>query len=127
MLATVSAAVGQSVNVTIKRGGLRPLLYLILKVRSGKTKSPTIRTVVTHSTEIDRRLRQASLKARQEWEAVKKAHDRDPKMMTSDSRVMSFTMKRALGRFFAGAGLFLGSLSCAFFTASHSWRAFSDA
>jgi hypothetical protein len=80
MLATAGAAVGQSMNIKIKRGWTEaPLLYLILVARPGKTKTPAIRTVVKPLTEIDRRLRQESLAARQVWEAAKKAHEKKPR------------------------------------------------
>jgi hypothetical protein len=79
MLAVAGAAIGQSVNLSLSRTWAEPpLLYLILVGRPGTAKSPTIKTVVRPLGLIDRRLRQESAKAREDWLARKKAHEKDP-------------------------------------------------
>jgi hypothetical protein len=79
MLVTAGAAIGQSVNIRVKRGWNEPpLLYGILVAQPGKTKSPVVRAVVKPRTEIDRRLREESALAREKWKEAKKAHDKDP-------------------------------------------------
>ena len=61
MLVTAGAAIGQSVNIRVKRGwNEAPLLFGILVAPPGKTKSPVIRAVVKPLAEIDRRLREES-------------------------------------------------------------------
>jgi hypothetical protein len=80
MLTVAGAAVGQSVNVTVKRGWHEaPLLNAILVARPGKAKSPAIGAVVGPLAEIDRRLRKESKEARESWDEAKKAHAEDPK------------------------------------------------
>jgi hypothetical protein len=79
MLVTAGAAIGQSVNIRVKRGwNEAPLLFGILVAQPGKTKSPVIRSVVKPLAEIDRRLREESALALEQWKVAKKAHDKDP-------------------------------------------------
>ena len=79
MLVTAGAAIGQSVNIRVKRGwNEAPLLFGILVAQPGKTKSPVIRAVVKPLAEIDRRLREESALALEQWKVAKKAHDKDP-------------------------------------------------
>jgi hypothetical protein len=80
MLAVAGAAMGQSVNIAVNRKWTEaPLLFMILVGRPGRAKSPVIRLVVRPLAEIDRRLRQESLKAREAWEKAKKDYEKDPK------------------------------------------------
>jgi hypothetical protein len=78
MLVVAGAAIGQSVNIKVKRDWTEaPLLFVIIVAPPGKTKSPVVRAVAKPLTEIDRRLRVESAKASQEWIDRKKAHDKD--------------------------------------------------
>ncbi len=78
MLAVAGAAIGQSFNIRIKRDWTEaPLLFVVLVALPGKTKSPVVRAVVKPLTEIDRRLREESAKAREAWTERKRAHDKD--------------------------------------------------
>jgi hypothetical protein len=79
MLATASAAIGQAINLTVKRTWREaPLLYLLIVAEPGKTKSPIIKLVVKPLTKIDMRLRKEATEARQHWEEAKKAYGKDP-------------------------------------------------
>ena len=74
MLVVAGAAIGQSINVKVKRDWTEPpLLLLVLVAPPGRTKSPVIRTVVNPLTQIDRRLRDEFKKAYQAWLARSKA------------------------------------------------------
>jgi hypothetical protein len=78
MLVAAGAAIGQSVNLRVKRTWLQaPLLYGILVAPPGKMKSPVISRVVAPLRDIDHRLRTESEEARKQWEEDKKA-DKDP-------------------------------------------------
>jgi hypothetical protein len=77
MLAVAGAAIGQSINIKLKRGWFETaLLYIILVARPGKTKTPPSRAVAAPLSEIDKRLRKESDEKRQEWLEKKKAHDK---------------------------------------------------
>ena len=79
MLVTAGAAIGQSLNIRVKREwNESPLLFGIIVAQPGKTKSPVVRAVVKPLTEIDRRLREESRSAREQWGEAKKAHDKKP-------------------------------------------------
>ena len=66
MLTVAGAAIGQSVNIAVKRDWAEaPLLFMILVAPPGSTKTPVIHAVVKPLTEIDRRLRD---QARLRWE-----------------------------------------------------------
>jgi len=79
MLVTTGAAIGQSLNILVKKGWPEsPLLFGIIVAQPGKTKSPVVRAVVKPLTEIDRRLREESRLAREQWQEAKKAHDKKP-------------------------------------------------
>jgi hypothetical protein len=79
MLVTAGAAIGQSVNIRVKRPwNEAPLLFANIVAPPGKAKSPVIRAVVSPLTEIDRRLRDESKKAHEAWQEAKKAHHDDP-------------------------------------------------
>ncbi len=78
MLATAGAAIGQSVNVRLKRGWTEaPLLYAAVVGDPGAAKTPAIRAAVRPLVAIDERLRVESMEARERWAEAKKAHDRD--------------------------------------------------
>ena len=79
MLVTAGAAIGQSLNIRVKREwNESPLLFGIIVAQPGKTKSPVVRAVVKPLTEIDRRLREETRSAREQWGEAKKAHDKKP-------------------------------------------------
>jgi hypothetical protein len=82
MLAVASAAIGQSVNLRVKRDWVEaPLLYMILVGTPGKGKSPVTHEVARPLNAIDRRLRQASQEEHRRWQAEKKqdcSNDREP-------------------------------------------------
>ncbi len=78
MLVTAAAAIGQSLNIRVKREwNESPLLFGIIVAQPGKTKSPVVRAVVKPLTEIDRRMREDSARKREAWEERKKAHAKD--------------------------------------------------
>jgi hypothetical protein len=78
MLAVAGAAIGQSVNIEVKRDWTEaPLVFVVIVAPPGKTKSPVTRAVAKPLTEIDRRLREESAKAHEAWVDRKKAHDKD--------------------------------------------------
>ena len=80
MLVTAGAAIGQSVNIQVKRGWIEPpLLFGALVAPPGKTKTPVIRAVVRPMAEIDRCLRDESRLAHDQWEEGRKARDKDRK------------------------------------------------
>ena len=79
MLVTAAAAIDQSLNIRVKKGwNEAALLFGIIVALPGKTKSPVVRAVVKPLTEIDRRLREQSRLAREQWEKTKRAHDKKP-------------------------------------------------
>jgi hypothetical protein len=79
MLGVAGAAIGQSVNVRVKRTwNEAPLLYIVVVAPPGRAKTPAMRLVVKPLTEIDRQLRKQSQEARDAWEEAKKAHAKDP-------------------------------------------------
>jgi hypothetical protein len=74
MLATASVAVGQSVNLCLKRTWSEaPCLYLINVADPGKSKSPALKLVVSPLVTIDRKLREETQLLRAAWEEAKKA------------------------------------------------------
>lgn len=78
MLATAGTAIGQSVNIEIKRGWVEaPLLYAILVADPGKAKTPAIRAATRPLVDIDKALHDKSKLAREAWEERKKAHAKD--------------------------------------------------
>ena len=78
MLVTAAAAIGQSLNIRVKREwNESPLLFGIIVAQPGKTKSPVVRAVVKPLSEIDRRMREDSARERAAWEERKKAHAKD--------------------------------------------------
>lgn len=86
MLGVLSAAIGQSVNLKVKKNWHESaLLYMILVAPAGAGKSPTLRTVTRPLVEYDRQLRIASRKATKEWKLcvkeyreAKRAHQLNP-------------------------------------------------
>jgi putative DNA primase/helicase len=79
MLVAAGAAIGQGLNIQVKRGWTEaPLLYGVIVSPPGKAKTPVVSRVVAPLREIDRQLREGSRRDRQQWEEAKKAHDRDP-------------------------------------------------
>jgi hypothetical protein len=79
MLAVAGAAIGQSVNLRLKRTWIEAaLLYILHVARPGRTNTPAIKTVMGPLAEIDRESRKQSQEAREAWEAAKKAHAKDP-------------------------------------------------
>jgi len=80
MLTTAGAAVGQSVNIRLKRRWTEPpLSYCVLVADPGKAKTPAIRSVVRPLAEIDARLRDESRRARERWEEARRLYGKDPK------------------------------------------------
>jgi hypothetical protein len=78
MLTTAGAAIGQSVNIKLKRRWPEPpLLFMILVASPGKTKTPVIRTVTQPLANIDVRLRQESQELLNEWKKAVKAKKKD--------------------------------------------------
>jgi hypothetical protein len=76
LLTVAGAAIGQSVNLRIRRDWAEPpLLYMILVAPPGRRKSAVIRTVRQPLEEMDLRLRRESKAARAAWEKVKKKHE----------------------------------------------------
>ncbi len=74
MLATASAAIGQSSNVIVRRTWREaPLLYLLIVAPPGKAKTPVVRLVVRPLAQIDKSLRDESRLAKQAWEEGKKS------------------------------------------------------
>src|ERR1017187_6798742 len=72
MLAVAGAAIGQSVNIEVKRGWTEaPLLFMILVAPPGKTKTPVLRAVVKPLTKADHRLREKSAEDHRRWEQAK--------------------------------------------------------
>jgi hypothetical protein len=79
MLAVLSAAIGQSVGLKLRRiWAESALLYIILVGRPGTAKSPTIQSVGKALSEIDSRLRRESADSLKSWERKKDLHDRKP-------------------------------------------------
>jgi len=79
MLVTAAASIGQSLNIRVKKGwNEAALLFGVIVALPGKTKSPVVRAVVKPLTEIDRRLREESRLAREQWDEAKKAHAKKP-------------------------------------------------
>jgi len=77
ILATASAAIGQSCNIHLRRTHQEsPLLYILLVADPGKSKTPGIKLVVRPLVMIDRRLREESKLDRQAWEEAKKVAGR---------------------------------------------------
>lgn len=73
MLATASAAIGQSVNLFIKRTWHEsPLLYMLIVAEPGKSKTPPIKLVVKPLTQVDGELRTRSKAERAAWEDLKR-------------------------------------------------------
>jgi hypothetical protein len=76
MLATASAAIGQSVNIRVKAGWVEsPLLFLVLVGHPGKLKTPVVRAVVSPLVEIDRMLRDQSTQEWTEWKTARESWD----------------------------------------------------
>jgi hypothetical protein len=69
MLATASAAIGQSVNLYLKSTWHEsPLLYLLVVAEPGRAKTPTLKLVVRPLINLDGDLRTSSKLARVAWE-----------------------------------------------------------
>lgn len=69
MLAVAGAAIGQSVQAYIQRGWTESaLLYAVPIARPGRGKTPALRYALQPLSDIDKRLRAESKKAREEWE-----------------------------------------------------------
>ena len=69
MLATAGTAVGQSVNLQVKRGwDEAPLLYAVIVGDPGRVKSPALRAATRPLMELDMRLRADSQRERARWE-----------------------------------------------------------
>ena len=68
MLVTAGTAVGQSVNVQVKRGWTEaPLLYAVLVGAPGKVKTPALRAATRPLTALDQRLWDRSERDRDAW------------------------------------------------------------
>src|SRR5271157_1073550 len=73
MLATASAAIGQSVNLYLKRTHQEsPLLYVLTVADPGRSKTPAIKLVTRPLIRIDKKLRDESQLEKQAWEEAKK-------------------------------------------------------
>ena len=73
MLATASAAIGQSISIQLRKTWRESaLLYLLVVAPPGSTKTPTLKMVVNPLTKIDIRLRRESKESRPYWESQKK-------------------------------------------------------
>ena len=73
MLATASAAIGQSISIQLRKTWRESaLLYLLVVAPPGSTKTPTLKMVVNPLTKIDIRLRRESKESRAYWESQKK-------------------------------------------------------
>jgi len=73
MLAVASAAIGQSVNIYLKRTWHEsPLLNMLIVALPGQSKTPPMKLVVKPLTGIDGDLRKASKLEREAWEELKK-------------------------------------------------------
>jgi Protein of unknown function (DUF3987)/DnaB-like helicase N terminal domain len=73
MLATAGAAIGQSVNLYLKRTYHETtLLFIVIVADPGRSKTPPVKLVVSPLTAIDRQLRDRSKLEREVWEEAKK-------------------------------------------------------
>ena len=73
MLAVAGAAIGQSVNLEVKRGWIEaPVLFLFIVAPPGSAKTPVIRAVVKPMTNIEERFRSQWAEVRRRWEESKK-------------------------------------------------------
>jgi Protein of unknown function (DUF3987)/DnaB-like helicase N terminal domain len=74
MLATASAAIGQSCNIYLKRTWHEsPLLYAVFVAEPGKSKTPPMRIVARPLTNLDGELRDRSKDERHAWDETRKA------------------------------------------------------
>ncbi|WP_337174600.1 DUF3987 domain-containing protein [Paludisphaera sp.] len=79
ILATAAAAIGQSVNVRLKRTWKEPpTFYLAAVADAGDGKTHPLGAAIEPLRAIDYRLRIESQEAREAWQRAKKAHDDDP-------------------------------------------------
>lgn len=73
MLAAASAAIGQSVNIFLKRTWQEsPLMYSLIVADPGKSKTPVMKLVVKPLTYIDIDLRKKSKQSKDAWEEMKR-------------------------------------------------------
>jgi len=78
MIATAGAAIGQSVNLRVKRRWEEPpILYAAVVAEPGKSKTPPLRLVVRPLASIDADLRERSRLDRERWEEARRAHAKD--------------------------------------------------